>query len=225
MQNMDVFVVVVIILCVTLALEYVSLSRKKFKRELQACLETQRSLPAFREMLESTRGRRCVGKKDAGFLLLDAAISLEDEQTARSLFRKLDEVRMNRTEFINYNMKKLAYGIQIQDPDLAQQGWKCIHDSRFARYVKREADQLYDIYVLHQANHIEELETFAEKAKNPSSKAMAYYRIARQYDSLSDKKNCMAYIARAREVYTDPTWRDMMDGILKGTCTVDGSPV
>lgn len=219
MQHPDIFIMLLLVMAAALVSQYRSLSRKKFSRELENILQQEQNYEVYRQMLESPKGKRYYKQPAAALMLLDAAISLEQKDTVRQLMEQLDATRMNATDFINYNMKKLAYGIQIGDTALAEAGWKVLHESRFANYVKKEADQLYDIYVLHQSNHIEELEKFAAKAKNPSSKAMAYFRLAKQYHYRGDRETCAEYVRRAKAVFPDKTWQGMMDGILQGDYT------
>lgn len=216
MQHPDIFIMLLLVMAAALVSQYRSLSRKKFSRELENILRKEQNYEVYRQRLESPEGKRYFKQPAAALMLLDAAISLERKDTVRQLMEQLDTTRMNSTDFINYNMKKLAYGIQIGDAALAEAGWKVLHESRFANYVKKEADQLYDIYVLHQSNHIEELETFAAKAKNPSSKAMAYFRLAKQYHYRGDREICTEYLHKAKAVFPDKTWQGMMDEILKG---------
>lgn len=219
MQHPDFFIMLLLVMAAALVSQYRSLSRKKFNRELENILQREQNYEVYRQMLETPKGKRYFRQPAAALMLLDAAISLEQKETVRQLMEQLDATRMNATDFINYNMKKLAYGIQIGDAALAEAGWKVLHESRFANYVKKEADQLYDIYVLHQSNHIEELEEFAAKAKNPSSKAMAYFRLAKQYHYCGDLETCTEYIRRAKSVFPDKTWQGMMDCILQGDYT------
>ncbi len=219
MRHPDIFMMLLLVMAAALVSQYRSLSRKKFSRELENVLRREQNYEAYRQMLESPKGKRYFKQPAATLMLLDTAISLDQEKTARQLMEQLDTTRMNSTDFINYNMKKLAYGIQLGDAALAEAGWKVLHESRFASYVKKEADQLYDIYVLHQSNHIEELKQFADKAKNPSSKAMAYFRLAKQYHYRGDRETCTEYVRKAKAVFPDKTWQGMMDGILQGDYT------
>ena len=69
------------------------------------------------------------------------------------------------------------------------------------------------------SNHIEELKQFADKAKNPSSKAKAYFRLAKQYHYRGDPETCTEYVRKAKAVYPEKTRQDMMDGILQGDYT------
>lgn len=123
---------------------------------------------------------------------------------------------MASPHFIDYNMKKLAYAIDRQDPGLAAEAWETVHRHKFGKHVNREADRLYDIYVLHKSNHIEELKEFAERARNSSSKGMAFFRIAKQYYYQNDLETCRTYLCRAKAVYPDETWQGIIGEILNG---------
>ena len=85
-----------------------------------------------------------------------------------------------------------------------------------AQKYSREAEQVYDIYLLRRSNHIEELQTFAAKVKNPSSRAMAYYRIARQYYYMDDIGQCRKYLTMSKNVFPDLTWRSVIQKLLDG---------
>ena len=161
-------------------------------------------------------GKRFFKGTDALLMKLDACLQLSRHEDIRALFAQLDEVRLPRGGYINYNMKKLAYAIDIKDASLAEAAWRALHKFRQSRYVLREADQLYDIYVCHKSNHIDELKNFAGKTKNPSSRAMAFFRIAKQYHYLGDADRRTEYLLKAKGAYNDPTWQKIIGDILAG---------
>ena len=118
MRHPDIFMMLLLVMAAALVSQYRSLSRKKFSRELENVLRREQNYEAYRQMLESPKGKRYFKQPAATLMLLDTAISLEQEKTARQLMEQLDTTRMNSTDFINYNMKKLAYGIQLGDAAL-----------------------------------------------------------------------------------------------------------
>lgn len=216
MQHPDIFFMLILVMIAALIVQYRSLTKKKFRRELEKNLNENHSLIKYKQQLESPKGKKYIRSTEAALLLLNAAIDLEQGDDVRMLIVQLDNTRMRSRDFIDYNMKKLAYGISKKDPVLAKSAWEILHNSHFAKYVKKEADQLYDIYVLHQANHIDELLIFADKAKNPSSKAMAYYRIAQQYHNIQNTVERDSYLRKARDAFPDKTWQTMLDTMLSG---------
>lgn len=215
MENLPLFLLIVLFCCLAIYADYRRLCRKRCKNRLDARVAA-RDYAGFCQLLASRDGKRFYRETDALLLRLDACIQLERRDEIRQLFQQLDSQRMTRTDYINYNMKKLSYAIERKDKNLATVAWESLHKFHQAKYILREADQLYDIYICHKSNHIDELKQFAEKAKNPSSKAMAFYRIAKQYHYLGETESCVSYLQKSRDIYQQPSWHKVIDPILTG---------
>ena len=147
---------------------------------------------------------------------LDAALKYDEREEARALIQELLSTPMKERDFITFHNKALNFAVQEKDPEIAEQ--VCSAFSKYKRHSKyaKEARQVTDIYLYKKADHIDELASAAEKAKKPSVKATAYYRIARQYHSLGDDENCTRYLEMAYTVFPDKTWQKLLDGPLKG---------
>lgn len=215
MKNIPLFILLVIIIILAITADYFALRRKRCRRQMEQCVAAG-DYAGFCALLESKDGKRFFKGTDALLVKLDACLQLSRHEDIRALFAQLDEVRLPRGGYINYNMKKLAYAIDIKDASLAEAAWRALHKFRQSRYVLREADQLYDIYVCHKSNHIDELKNFAGKTKNPSSRAMAFFRIAKQYHYLGDADRRTEYLLKAKGAYNDPTWQKIIGDILAG---------
>lgn len=215
MENFPLFLLIVLFSGLAIYADYRTLCRKRCRNRMDACVRG-RDYAGLCKLLESADGKRFFKGTKALLLRLDACIQLERQEDIRQLFQQLDSLRMTRSDYIDYNMKKLAYAIQQKDEELATVAWNSLHKFHQSKYVLREADQLYDIYVCHKSNHIDELKRFAEKARNPSSKAMAYYRIAKQYHYQNERELCVDYLNQSRTVYQQPSWHKVIDPILAG---------
>lgn len=215
MENFPLFLLIVLFSSLAIYADYRALCRKRCRSRMDACVR-ERDYDGLCELLESADGKRFFKGATPLLLRLDACIQLEQHEEIRRLFQRLDSLRMTRSDYIDYNMKKLAYAIQQKEEGLAAAAWNSLHKFRQSKYVLREADQLYDIYVCHKSNHIDELKRFAEKARNPSSKAMAYYRIAKQYYYRNETELCVDYLKKSRAVYPQPSWHKVIDPVLAG---------
>ena len=85
MRHPDIFMMLLLVMAAALVSQYRSLSRKKFSRELENVLRREQNYEAYRQMLESPKGKRYFKQPAATLMLLDTAISLDQEKTARQL--------------------------------------------------------------------------------------------------------------------------------------------
>ena len=123
---------------------------------------------------------------------------------------------MSSRDYVNYNMAVLSYAVSRRDTAMGETACRALGRRGISQKYFREAEQVYDIYLLRKSNHIEELRAFAAKIKNPSSRAMAYYRIARQYYYMEDMEQCRTYLTMSKHVFPDRTWRSVIQNILDG---------
>lgn len=183
--------------------------REAFLRELSGLLERE-GYDAYTRALDGPEAARFIRQRNADRMRLNAAISKENHPEARRLIEKLNMTPMSSREYVNYNMTVLGYAVSRGDRRLGETARDALHKPSIRKGIVAEADQVYDIYLLHGTGHIEELESFARKCKIPSGKATAYYRIAKQYYYLNDMEKVRRYIDMAAEAFPDPGWRQAM---------------
>lgn len=163
---------------------------------------------AFRRRLTAPQGRKQIRGRQAKLLCLDAAIEAGEDAEVRSLVAELNATPMSAREFARYNMTVLGYAVGKQDAEMALTARDALHRPMIRKRIAREADQVYDIYILRSADHIDELERFVKKCRSPSGKAMAYYRIAKQYYYLGETEQCGRYLDLSAHVYPQPAWQE-----------------
>ena len=191
---------------------YRSGKREAFLRELNGLLERQ-GYEAYSRRLDEPEAARFIRRRNADRMRLNAAISKENHAEARRLIEKLNATPMALREYVNYNMTVLGYAVSQGDRRLGKTARDALHKPSIRRGIIIEADQVYDIYLLHDTGHIEELKGFAKKCRTPSGKATAYFRIAKQYYYLNDMDSVRKYIDMAAEAFPDSGWIEAMKEI------------
>ncbi len=215
MNTLEIILLILLIAFGTAYNMYRHYSQRQFEEELNEALQTQ-GYASFCEMLGSRKGRRCYPRYTADMKKLDAAILCGRHEEARELIQGLNQSVMSSKDYVNYNMAVLSYAVSIKDRAIGETACGALRRRGIAQKYSREAEQVYDIYLLRRSNHIEELQTFAAKVKNPSSRAMAYYRIARQYYYMDDIGQCRKYLTMSKNVFPDLTWRSVIQKLLDG---------
>lgn len=215
MNTQEIIILMLLIAFGTAYNLYRHYSQSRFEEELNETLKT-RGYDAFVEMLEGRKGRRCYPRYTADLKKMDAAIHCERHEEARELILKLNQSAMSSRDYVNYNMAVLSYAVSRRDTAMGETACRALGRRGISQKYFREAEQVYDIYLLRKSNHIEELRAFAAKIKNPSSRAMAYYRIARQYYYMEDMEQCRTYLTMSKHVFPDRTWRSVIQNILDG---------
>lgn len=215
MNTQEIIILMLLIAFGTAYNLYRHYSQRQFEEELNETLKT-RGYDAFVEMLEGRKDRRCYPRYTADLKKMDAAIHCERHEEARELILKLNQSAMSSRDYVNYNMAVLSYAVSRRDTVMGETACRALGRRGISQKYFREAEQVYDIYLLRKSNHIEELRAFAAKIKNPSSRAMAYYRIARQYYYMEDMEQCRTYLTMSKHVFPDRTWRSVIQNILDG---------
>lgn len=215
MNTQEIIILMLLIAFGTAYNLYRHYSQRQFEEELNETLKT-RGYDAFVEMLEGRKDRRCYPRYTADLKKMDAAIHCERHEEARELILKLNQSAMSSRDYVNYNMAVLSYAVSRRDTAMGETACRALGRRGISQKYFREAEQVYDIYLLRKSNHIEELRAFAAKIKNPSSRAMAYYRIARQYYYMEDMEQCRTYLTMSKHVFPDRTWRSVIQNILDG---------
>lgn len=172
---------------------------------------------SYCERLFSQTGRKIYHEYELKLKQLKAAVAFERREDARALIRELSSMPMRERDFIAYNKEVLGFAVQEKDTAMAED--VCSAFRKYRRHAKyaQDALQVKDIFILRQSNHIEELAAAAEKAKIPSEKATAYFRLAKQYHYLGEEGRCRQYLEMAYTAFPDSTWQKLIKGILDGS--------
>ena len=215
MTTADIISIILLIFIGSCVMIYRGYKRQQYEITMKNTL-ADKGYKAFCEMLYSKRGKRYFRGHLAKLLQLKAAISTREHEDVRRLIYELNNTRLSSKNYTNYNMDVLGYAVEQKDAALGRKVCQALKKYRLNKRVALEAEQVYDIYLLHKSNHIEELRAFAAKVKNPSSKAMAYFRVAKQYYYLGDEEKCRKYLTMSRNVFANQDWQTIIDEFLEG---------
>ena len=191
---------------------YRSVKREAFLRELSEILE-HKGYQAYSRRLDDSDAAGFIRRRNADRMRLNAAISKGNHAEARRLIDKLNVTPMSAGEYVNYNMTVLGYAVSQGDMRMGETARDALNKPSIRKGIVTEADQVYDIYFLHDTSHIGELESFAKKCRIPSGKATAYFRIAKQYYYLNDMERVKRYIDMAAEAFPDAEWIEAMEEV------------
>jgi hypothetical protein len=191
--------------------------RKGIQGELQEIL-ISRGYAAFSKKLEEKTTRSYIKQKARDLLQFDAAVDSKEFGEVDRLIPVLNRTPMTSKEFIRYNSKVLNLAVEQQDCQRGLMARNALRQKRIPEAIGTEAEMIYDIYIMHRSNHIDELLKLAETSKSPSARAMSYYRIAKQHYYLDDMEKARDYLIRAGSVYKNPTWQGIIKDILQDNC-------
>lgn len=193
------------------------------KREayLNAAWETLKSegYDAFEAKLMSDKIRRALGTRKINFLLLKAAMQVNDIKKVEKLVDSLNGMPMRKREFVEYNMSVLGFAVSSKNKEMAKTASDALQRPFIRKGIAAEAKMVYDIYILHSTEYLNTLENFAAKCKAPSGKATAYFRLAKEYYYLNDLKQCEAYLDLSERTYPNPEWKQVIQEVRNSNYT------
>lgn len=205
---------IVVLVAAMIIYSYRINKRKGIQGELQEILVSQ-GYAAFSKKLGEKATCSYIQQKARDLLQFDAAVDSGEFGEVDRLIPILNRTPMTPKEFIRYNSKVLNLAVEQQDSQRGLMARNALRQKKIPEAIRKEAEMIYDIYILHRSNHIDELLMLAEKSKNPSTRAMSYYRIAKQYYYLNDMEKTQDYLIRAGSVYKNPTWQGIIKDILQ----------
>lgn len=193
------------------------------KREayLNAAWETLKSdgYDAFEAKLMRDKIKRVLGIKKIKFLLLKAAIQVDDAKKVEELVNSLNGMPMRKREFVEYNMSVLGFAVSNKNKKMAKTASDALQRPLIRKGIAMEAKMVYDIYILHSTKYLDILENFAAKCNTPSGKATAYFRLAKEYYYLNDLKQCEVYLDLSERTYPNFEWKQVIQEVRDSNYT------
>ncbi len=125
------------------------------------------------------------------YLKLNGYIIKGEEANIEKQFDFLLNARKNKAQTEDITMKAFNYYVGIENKEKSTELLEQIQSFTNERMVK-EAETMYDIFILKNGNHIEELLTTLEKLPE-EGKAVNEYLLSVQYENIGDKENAKKY--------------------------------
>lgn len=214
---------VLLMILVFIALYLLSLARTQSERELRALL--QRDPRLYIERLENNRRLKLVFRPAVLLLYkLEGYMSLNDDGKCRELIAKLDGMKLQPRDRLQFYQTKLSFYAYAGD------GWQAkatltqledfLHKSgadEVDQYKKllRQARQIVAVYVDKDISMLPKLQRQAAATKDGADRGLLQFRIAKLSHYAGDEDQAEVYLNRAAKNLKNTAYSVIIDSALE----------
>ncbi len=177
-------VVLVLTLLVFFLLSYL---RKQTSQKITELLYVERNYILYQELLKNKRLRWIYRRVTIELYKLYGYLEEGNDKEALEVINKIEHMKLNRYEHIEFIMKKFSFFISTQDKKRSKQALEQFEAKLDKSKNKVLLDQLneakliYSIYMDKDVSLIETLKEKVEEQTNNIIKGVTYFRIAKLY--------------------------------------------
>lgn len=214
---------VLLMILVFIALYLLSLARTQSERELRALLQHDPRL--YIERLENNRRLKLVFRPAVLLLYkLEGYMSLNDDGKCRELIAKLDGMKLQPRDRLQFYQTKLSFYAYAGDGERAKETLKQIEDflhksgaDEVDQYKKllRQARQIVAVYVDKDISMLPKLQRQAAATKDGADRGLLQFRIAKLSHYAGDEDQAEVYLNRAAKNLKNTAYSVIIDSALE----------
>ena len=214
---------VLLMILVFIALYLLSLARTQSERELRALL--QRDPRLYIERLENNRRLKLVFRPAVLLLYkLEGYMSLNDDGKCRELIAKLDGMKLQPRDRLQFYQTKLSFYAYAGDGEQAKATLTQLEDflhksgaDEVDQYKKllRQARQIVAIYVDKDISMLPKLQRQAAATKDGADRGLMQFRIAKLSHYAGDEDQAEVYLNRAAKNLKNTAYSVIIDSALE----------
>ena len=214
---------VLLMILVFIALYLLSLARAQSERELRALL--QRDPRLYIERLENNRRLKLVFRPAVLLLYkLEGCMSLGDDGKCRELIAKLDGMKLQPRDRLQFYQTKLSFYAYAGDGELAKETLAQLEDflhksgaDEVDQYKKllRQARQIVAVYVDKDISMLPKLQRQAAATKDGADRGLLQFRIAKLSHYAGDEDQAEVYLNRAAKNLKNTAYSVIIDSALE----------
>lgn len=214
---------VLLMFLVFIALYLLSLARAQSERELRALL--QRDPKLYIERLENNRRLKLVFRPAVLLLYkLEGYMSLGDDGKCRELIAKLDGLKLQPRDRLQFYQTKLSFYAYAGDGERAKETLTQLEDflhksgaDGVDQYKKllRQARQIVAVYVEKDLSMLPKLQRQAAATKDGADRGLLQFRIAKLSHYAGDEEQAEVYLHRAAKNLKNTAYSVIIDSALE----------
>lgn len=156
--------------------------RKNTIKHLNELLYVHENYFLYHELLSKKRLRLILRKELIDIFHLNGYLHEGNTEKIKKMFMKLDQARLEPYEKLEYYQKRFSYFVEQNNKAEAKNSLRLLK-SIFKKdnEITKEADLIYNIYILHDTSLIPELIAKIDKTSDKIMKGITQYRIAKLY--------------------------------------------
>ena len=214
---------VLLMILVFIALYLLSFARTQSERELRALL--QRDPQLYIERLENNRRLKLVFRPAVLLLYkLEGYMSLNDDGKCRELIAKLDGMKLQPRDRLQFYQTKLSFYAYAGDGGQAKATLTQLEDflhksgaDEVDQYKKllRQARQIVAVYVDKDISMLPKLQRQAAATKDGADRGLLQFRIAKLSHYAGDEDQAEVYLNRAAKNLKNTAYSVIIDSALE----------
>lgn len=214
---------VLLMILVFIALYLLSLARAQSERELRALLRRDPRL--YIERLENNRRLKLVFRPAVLLLYkLEGYMSLNDEGKCRELIAKLDGMKLQPRDRLQFYQTKLSFYAYAGDGEQAKATLTQLEDflhksgaDEVDQYKKllRQARQIVAVYVDKDISMLPKLQRQAAATKDGADRGLLQFRIAKLSHYAGNEDQAEVYLNRAAKNLKNTAYSVIIDSALE----------
>lgn len=214
---------VLLMILVFIALYLLSLARAQSERELRALLRCDPRL--YIERLENNRRLKLVFRPAVLLLYkLEGYMSLNDDGKCRELIAKLDGMKLQPRDRLQFYQTKLSFYAYAGDGEQAKATLTQLEDflhksgaDEVDQYKKllRQARQIVVVYVDKDISMLPKLQRQAAATKDGADRGLLQFRIAKLSHYAGDEDQAEVYLNRAAKNLKNTAYSVIIDSALE----------
>lgn len=214
---------VLLMILVFIALYLLSLARTQSERELRALLQHDPRL--YIERLENNRRLKLVFRPAVLLLYkLEGYMSLNDDGKCRELIAKLDGMKLQPRDRLQFYQTKLSFYAYAGDGGQAKATLTQLEDflhksgaDEVDQYKKllRQARQIVAVYVDKDISMLPKLQRQAAATKDGADRGLLQFRIAKLSHYAGDEDQAEVYLNRAAKNLKNTAYSVIIDSALE----------
>ena len=214
---------VLLMILVFIALYLLSLARAQSERELRALLRRDPRL--YIERLENNRRLKLVFRPAVLLLYkLEGYMSLNDDGKCRELIAKLDGMKLQPRDRLQFYQTKLSFYAYAGDGEQAKATLTQLEDflpksgaDAVDQYKKllRQARQIVAVYVDKDISMLPKLQRQAAATKDGADRGLLQFRIAKLSHYAGDEDQAEVYLNRAAKNLKNTAYSVIIDSALE----------
>ena len=214
---------VLLMILVFIALYLLSLARTQSERELRALLQHDPRL--YIERLENNRRLKLVFRPAVLLLYkLEGYMSLNDDGKCRELIAKLDGMKLQPRDRLQFYQTKLSFYAYAGDGEQAKATLTQLEDflhksgaDEVDQYKKllRQARQIVAVYVDKDISMLPKLQRQAAATKDGADRGLLQFRIAKLSHYAGDEDQAEVYLNRAAKNLKNTAYSVIIDSALE----------
>lgn len=181
--------------------------RKNTVKHLNELLYIQENYFLYNELLSKKRLRLIFRKELIDIFRLNGYLHEGHSDKILEMIAKLDQAKLEPYEKLEYYQKRFSYFVEQNNKEEAKKSLRLLK-SIFKKdnEVIKEAELIYNIYILHDTSLIPELMEKAKNTKDKVMKGITQYRIAKLYYYDNNYQQVDYYLDKAQENVKGSFW-------------------